>query len=329
MVVFVTGSSGLIGKWVIESCLANGIEVAGYDNRPCPYLHYAEYCVLGDIRDEAVLSAAIDRVKPDVIVHLAARIDLEGVSLADYDSNTLGVQNICEVAKSQPSVKRVINTSSMLVCKVGYVPVDDQDYCPNTIYGESKVETEKIIRQSDMGDVDWCLVRPTTVWGPYMGDHYKSLLYHILNGNYFHSGSSKLYKSYSFAGNIAHQYLKLILAEKKVIHQKVFYLADYKPLSLREYIDELADTMHVKHPIVLPLPMAKVLALAGDLIEVIGIKFPFNSFRLNNILTEYIFDLSKTREVCGELPYDFHQGVEQTVRWYLADLQSKSKSSPD
>jgi hypothetical protein len=43
--------------------------------------------------------------------------------------------------------------------------------------------------------------------------------------------------------------------------------------------------------------------------------FPFNSFRLNNILTEYRFDLSKMRRVCRELPYTLDEGVAATVDW--------------
>lgn len=226
MKILVTGSSGLIGKWVIETCLDNGFEVVGFDNRPCPYEHYRSFCILGDIRNIDQLQAVVEEHKPDVILHLAARIDLEGKTLQDYDSNTLGVENVCNVAKSCPSVKRLISTSSMLVCKVGYVPEDEHDYCPNTVYGESKVETERITKAICGDALEWCLARPTTVWGPYMSDHYKSLLTHIRRGTYFHSGNDKLYKSYSFAANIAFQYLQLITASRDEVNKKTFYMAD-------------------------------------------------------------------------------------------------------
>jgi hypothetical protein len=36
---------------------------------------------------------------------------------------------------------------------------------------------------------------------------------------------------------------------------------------------------------------------------------------LNNILTEYIFDLSQTEQVCGELPYSLEEGVKELVYW--------------
>ena len=68
----------------------------------------------------------------------------------------------------------------------------------------------------------------------------------------------------------------------------------------------------------LPLPLARVAALVGDFLNLIGYKsFPFNSFRINNILTEYIFDLSATEEICGELSFSMNDGVVKTVEWIV------------
>jgi hypothetical protein len=46
--------------------------------------------------------------------------------------------------------------------------------------------------------------------------------------------------------------------------------------------------------------------------------FPFNSFRLRNILTQYRFDLQDTRAICGPLPFTMHEGVAQTAAWFTA-----------
>src|SRR5438067_6624986 len=104
--------------------------------------------------------------RPEAVVHLAARTDLDQKrDLAGYAANIEGVGNLVAALRGTPSVRRAIYTSSQLVCKVGYVPMSDDDYRPNTKYGESKVWTEKIVRREDGGGVEWCLVRPTTVWG--------------------------------------------------------------------------------------------------------------------------------------------------------------------
>ncbi len=274
------------------------------------------------MRDRAGLTAVFDAFRPDAVIQLAQRCDLEGQTLEDYDANITGVRNLCEAVRRTPSVKRVIYTSSQLVCEVGHVPASDTEYCANTIYGESKVRTEEIVREEDGGGVEWCIARPTTVWGPGMSEHYQSLLRHIQKGTYFHSGGGKLLKSYAYAENIAHQYLQLVNAPKEKIHQQVFYLADYEPLSLRDYADALAKELGAKPLKIVPLPVAKVLALSGDVLNRLGIKFPYNTFRLRNIRTEYVFDLSKTRAVCGELPVGFEEGVKRTAKWFLEGSQN-------
>ena len=113
------------------------------------------------------------------------------------------------------------------------------EYCPDTLYGKSKVLTEKIVREEDGGGVTWCLVRPTTVWGPHMKPHYQNLLRYIQQRRYFHVGRRERYKSYGFAGNVAYQYYKLLMAPAEKVHRKTFYLADYEQLSLRAYVNQL------------------------------------------------------------------------------------------
>lgn len=317
MKVFITGSSGLIGKWTAERLISEGHVIAGYDNRPNPYAHLAGHCLVGDMLDEDALREALTGFAPDAIVHLAARCDLDGKTLAEYDANVGGVRNLCRAVRATPSIRRAVYTSSQLVCRVGHVPASDREYCPDTVYGKSKVRTEEIVREEDGGGVNWCLARPTTVWGPYMGEHYRSLLRHIRSGRYFHSGSGRLLKSYSYAENIAYQYSRLLQASDADVGGRVFYLADYEPLSLRDYVNGLADAMGVRRPPTLPLPVARGIAVIGDLLNAAGLGFPFNRFRLRNILTEYVFDLQPTRDVCGELPVSFEQGVEATARWFL------------
>ena len=89
------------------------------------------------------------------------------------------------------------------------------------------------------------------------------------------------------------------------------------PLSLRDYVNGLAYELGARKVPTMPIVLARFLAFIGDIINTVGLKsFPFNSFRLNNILTEYQFDMSKTKKVCGELPYSISDGIKETVEWY-------------
>lgn len=321
MIVLITGSSGLIGQWVCSTLRDNAQIPVGLDlaenisSQKCPSFYQ------GSILDDERLRYVFDEVRPHAVIHLAARTDLnEKNDVSGYSANIDGVRNVLNCVKKTPSVQRVIITSSQLVCKLGYFPKDEKDYCPASMYAESKVLTEKVTRELDGGGKEWCLVRPTAVWGPGMSD--QNLLKSICRRGFFHCGDKELYKFEGYVGNIAFQYFKLLVAPPERVHRQTFYLADYKPLSLRKYTNDLARYMKAPSIPTIPLPVTKLLALIGDGLNAVGLRnCPFNSLWLQNILTEYQFDMSKTRDICGDLPYTFEDGVKATAEWYMG-LQS-------
>lgn len=325
MKVLITGVSGLIGRWTATTLEKAGHEITGLDLLPLPEKVSAHSHYRCDLLDAMGLQRALQTAAPDTIIHLAAGTSLFDANLPNaYAANTEGVRNLIGAIQKTVSIRRVIFTSSQLVCKVGYMPRSDEDYCPQTPYGESKVSTERIVRQTNGGGVEWCLVRPTTVWGPWMNRYCQSMLRMIRRGWYFHCGSSKLYKSYSYVGNIASQYLGLLTAPAEAIHSRVLYLADYKPLSLRDYADALAREIGAPRIPTYPVSVVTLLARMGDIFLRCGFtRCPFSSFRLQNILTEYIFDLAQTERICGALPYTWEDGVHATARWFSGVCESK------
>jgi hypothetical protein len=40
-----------------------------------------------------------------------------------------------------------------------------------------------------------------------------------------------------------------------------------------------------------------------------------SSFRLNNIITEYVFDFSLIMEIAGSLPYSVSEGIKRSIEW--------------
>lgn len=326
MRILITGISGLIGRWTAAAAEADGHEVFGLDLRPVPDGVPCRGFFHGDLLDVRLVERALRESAPEVVVHLAARTDLkETQRLEGYSANIEGVRGLVGVSGAVPSVRRVLYTSSQLVCRIGHIPRTMQEYCPSTLYGESKAWTERIVRETDGAGKEWSLVRPTTVWGPHVGPHYRRMMELIRRGRYFHCGPGALRKSYAYVGNIAYQYVRLMTAPREAVHGRTFYLADYEPLSLRAYADGLARGFGARPIPTYPLSVVRVLARAGDLLNAIGWRsFPFNSFRLGNILTEYIFDLRETEEVCGPLPVGWRDGVSATCRWYLDKVDRAS-----
>jgi nucleoside-diphosphate-sugar epimerase len=315
--VLVTGTSGFIGSHLGAALAARGCRVIGVDRLdPAAPTQGVEHrrC---DIREWEPLAAVMREVRPDAVLHLAARTDLDETrSLDGYSSNIAGVECLLAAMREAGTVRRAICTSSQLVCRIGHTPEHDQDYRPSTLYGESKVRTEQIWRQDGGAGAEWCLVRPTTIWGPRMNPHYLRFFQMIRDGRYFHVGGGPRRKSYGYVGNTVAQYLALLDAPAEAIHERVFYLADYEPIGLEAWAEAFRAALGAPPIRTLPLPLARLAAGIGDLVNLAGFRrFPFNSFRLNNVLTAYRVDLSSTRAVCGELPFTMQDGVAETVRW--------------
>ncbi len=314
--VLLTGGSGFIGSRVYADLVDSGYDVLSLDkNSPSNPVQKHQVC---DILDRAGLTNLVSSFKPTTVLHLAARTDLaETQNINGYRANIQGVENVIAAIRATPSVRRCIYTSSQLVCHVQYKPKNDTDYAPINLYGESKVQTEKAVRSSDGGGVIWCLVRPTTIWGPGMNSHYQRFLLMIKNGRYFHVGRRPIFKTYGYVGNAAYQFRRLIEVPAEAIHQKTFYLADYKPLSLRDWTSGFQLAFGAPPIRTIPESLARVCARMGDLINACGYRtFPFNSFRLNNVLAESGFSTGPIESVCGPLPYTMKQGIEETAAWF-------------
>ena len=327
MKILVTGSSGFIGTNLLELLLKEPHEVLGLDVK-APYLkHHHQFFKACNLLDGDLLTKTVQGYRPDMIVHLAARTDLdEKHDLQGYAVNVEGVGNLIQSIEAAGTVSRCIFTSTQLVCRTGFIPENENVYCPDTLYGKSKELGEKLVRDRDGGHVQWCLVRPTTIWGPGMLPHYHRLFRMIAKGRYFHVGHKPLFKSYGFVGNSAHQLLKLLEAPAELVHQQTYYLADYEPLSLRAWTEAIRLELGAPPIKTLPQSVAKAAAKFGDLINMFVFPgYPFNSFRLKNVLSEYIFDLSKLQNVCGPLPYSMHQGVKETVAWLKAKMDIVQK----
>lgn len=316
--VLITGSSGFIGSHLLRELTHNGYDVLGVDKKNSEYGHLKNNCINCDILDLEKLLLVFAEYRPDTVVHLAARTDLdEQENLEGYASNIQGTENLIKAIDEVDCVKRALFTSSQLVCRVGYIPKSDSDYQPNNLYGESKVLTERIVRDSNLPGVTWCLLRPTTIWGEGMSEHYQRFIRLVKTGKFFHIGRNPLYKSYGYIGNTVYQYMRFMDAPPELVHGRTFYVADYQPLSLREWIDDLARELDASKIATLPESIAWSAAYAGDFLNFVGYSnFPLNSFRLRNILTEYIFDLAATEEVCGPLPFSVQEGVSRTAKWF-------------
>jgi nucleoside-diphosphate-sugar epimerase len=315
--VLITGSSGFIGHELCNFFQRKNYTVYGLDKFKRKSLNRIRFFKC-DIMNKNNLIKIFNQINPEVVIHLAARADLVGNNINYYKENFIGTKNVIDAANLVPSIKRIIFTSTLLVNKIG-TNIDGRllFYNPDTKYGESKVLMEKIIRFSAC-KFQWCIIRPTTIWGDNIQNHFKVLLNLIQKKLYFHVGYEKIYKSYGYVKNSVFQIYQLAHAKNKLFNHKTYYISDYENIELREWINKISNLLIGKNVLItLPVFLAKFLALIGDFFLKLGFKkFPIQSFRLNNILVNFKVDTASLKKVCGKLPYNSDEAILSFVNSY-------------
>lgn len=316
--VLVTGGSGFIGTNLVAALVRAGDVVANVDIAPPKIAgHTANWQQL-DILDGAALRQAFVSFRPEVVIHLAAKTVLdERTTLAHFSANIEGVANVIDAVRAAGSVERTFFTSSRLVCRLGYVPKDDTDYQPSTMYGESKVRGEQLVRSAS-GDLGaWTILRPTGIWGPWFGVPYQDFFMTIRRGRYVHPARRDASKSYGYVENTVYQLQRLVAALAPDVHGKTLTMADYPPLGLREWAVSIQKALGAPRIRSVPVPLLKVAAVVGDIGQNLGLRrVPLTTFRLNNLVSDMVYDTSQLEALVGPLPYSPAQGVERTVAWF-------------
>ena len=311
--ILITGASGFIGTNLLEYFSKKGHDVHNIDMNDPKVSERVNVWSKVDITKYEEFETAVLRYNPDYIVHLAARTDLDGRTLNDYDANITGVENMMKIVHKLPNLKKIIIASSKFVTRNGYIIKDQFDYCPHTVYGESKVETEKKV-WADTPECDWCIVRPTSIWGPWFGVPYRNFFDMVMRRMYFHIGKIKCHKTYGYIGNTVYQIEQLLFTETTDRDNKVFYLGDEPAYEINEWADEIASELGFKVP-TMPVWFVKGLAKFGDFLGLFGIHFPMQSFRFGNMTNDGVNDMTNTYKIAPDMPYTRLEGTKTTIEW--------------
>jgi len=145
MKVLITGSGGMLGSAVYPAFVRAGHDVTATDLAPRP----VEGLPMGmlDVRDAAGVRAAIESLRPDLVLHLAAETDLETCELDPdhaYLTNTIGTEFVALASRDQGIPLVYISTAGVFDgTKDGaYTEFDVAN--PINVYGASKFEGELV-----------------------------------------------------------------------------------------------------------------------------------------------------------------------------------------
>lgn len=312
--LLLTGGSGFIGTNLIEKLLQHeDITLLSIDIAEPKIDSHRKIWQKVDIREKNAIMATVKDFQPDYVIHLAARTDLNGKTLQYYDANMQGVSNLLDALEQVPNLKQAVFASSMYVCEPGYMPKDFEDYAPHTLYGESKVETERRIKERNP-KYTWSIIRPTSIWGPWFGEPYNKFFHIVLNHMYFHMGKRACRKTYGYVDNAIYQIMSIFDADAEKVNRKVFYIGDYEPYDITEWANEIAKEAGIWIPRI-PYWCFKCAGWFGDLLKKFGIAFPMTSFRLHNMTTDNVHNLEPIKAVAPNLPVSRIDGTKRTLEW--------------
>ena len=313
MKILITGASGFIGTNLLEDLSLQGYKVLNLDLKAPKISERNSVWKNVDITKYNLFEEAVLDFNPDYLVHLAARTDLDGKTLDEYNANVIGVENLMKIVHKLPNLRKVIITSSKFVTKNGYQIKDQYDYCPHTKYGESKVKTELSVWENKP-NCDWCLIRPTSLWGPWFGAPYRNFFDMVMRKTYFHIGHVKCYKTYGYIGNAVYQIERLLFTNTPDENNKVFYIGDEPAYEINEWANEIAREIGFKIP-VMPFWLVWCLAKFGDFLSLFKIHFPMQSFRFENMTNDGINDMANTYALAPDPPFTRLKGTKITIDW--------------
>ena len=154
MKIFVTGVCGQLGHDVVNNAVARGHEAFGSDIQPVysgvadgSAVTSAPYVQL-DITDKDAVSAVIEEIRPDAIIHCAAWTAVDAAEDEEnkekvHKINALGTQYIADAAKAVDAKMLYLSTDYVFDGK-GERPwePDDKCYAPLNVYGQSQRDGE-------------------------------------------------------------------------------------------------------------------------------------------------------------------------------------------
>ncbi len=244
MKFLITGHSGFIGQHLVNR-LADNNEI---------------YLLENDLRDYDAVKNEVISANPDIIIHLAARTEVEKSfyeQITFSEINYVGTVNLIEAAREVSNLKNFVFASTVEV--YGWQPISDlikdgvetEIPCfdeetvanPNAPYAVAKYGCEKYLEYAHRSyGFPYTIIRQTNAYGRKDNDFFvtEQIITQMLkNPNEINLGYDKPFRSFIYIDDLMDAWETVIRNPDKCIGQ-LFCLGPNDPIRISDYVDMIA-----------------------------------------------------------------------------------------
>ncbi|WP_223996583.1 NAD-dependent epimerase/dehydratase family protein [Burkholderia gladioli] len=321
MRIVVTGANGFVGRSLVGTLAAQGVEVLALLRRPQGNLGKVQEW-LHPAADFAGLGEASTPFPEgvDVVIHAAARVHVmresePGLAQQAFEaSNVDGALRVARAARER-GVRRLVFVSSIkaLAERDAGQPLDEQmPPHPEDAYGRSKLLAERRLREyGESSGLEIVIVRPPLVYGPGVRANFESMLRAVARGMPLPLGAIEARRSLVHVDNLADALARCALDVRAA--GRCFHVADDDPMTIAELLRAIGR--HLDRPArLLPVPVP-VLRMIGRLIGR-GAQID----RLTQSLRVSTASLAGTLDWRPLLSTE--EGLATTAKWYRSTTMS-------
>ncbi len=315
--VLVTGATGFIGGYLVRALCEAGYPVRALvrNEARAPTAPGVELYTGDLLRPDSLVGI---EQGVEVVVHCASILGKWGTPNALlHDVNVQGSINL--LARFEGiALRRYVHLSAGGVTgpvRQGFV--DETYVCkPATPYEKTKLLAEQqVLKLSRRMGIPATVVRPTFTYGP--GDPHKIGLFRaVKTGRYAFIGDGESVNHPVFVEDLVSG-IRLVLDKGRT--GEVYIIGGERPVTKRELVDTIADTLGVKRP-TLRIPRWLAVAVAWKL-EALGRLLRFEPIltrsRVMMMADNFGYSIAKARDELGYAPQtDLGQGIAMTIRSY-------------
>ena len=250
MRIFITGHDGFIGSHMVER-LKHKHDLFFLEN---------------DLRNHDLVRWELTNANPDIIVHLAARTEVEQSfyeQITFSEINYVGTVNLIEAAKDLPNLQNFVFASTMEVFgwqpisdvihrgeeDVNNIPAFDESTTPNpnAPYAVAKYGCEKYLEYAARCfGLPYTIFRQTNSYGRRDNDFFVTeqiITQMLTNPKEINLGYGEPYRNFIYIDDLLDAW-QVVIENPHKVRNELFCIGPNSPIKIRKYADMIAEKLN-------------------------------------------------------------------------------------